>query len=297
VESFDVVLEELDALVGLESVKTEVRLMANLVRVEGLRRERGLPALVPARHLVVVGNPGTGKTTVARLLARILNALGVLSKGHLVETDRSGLVAGYVGQTATKVNEAVDRALGGVLFIDEAYSLVGSGTGSDFGDEAVATLLKRMEDHRDDLVVIVAGYPAPMEAFVAANPGLASRFRTTITFEDYTDEELRQILTRLADAADYTLGPGCVDAFTTLLAAVPRGSTFGNGRYARNVLEGAIGRHAWRLRDVATPTTEQLRLLLPDDLRDPGEDDAADTEPSAPDRTSETAGPQPGGAP
>jgi adenylate kinase family enzyme len=280
--SLEDLLGELDALVGLARVKREVHRQVALMRVEKLRAEAGLHSPTITRHLVFVGNPGTGKTTVARLVGGIYRALGLLTTGQLVEVDRS---------------EVVSSAIGGVLFIDEAYSL----TGDQYGEEAVDTLVKEMEDHRDDLVVIVAGYPAPMEAFVAANPGLASRFRTTITFEDYTDEELRQILTRLADAADYTLGPGCVEAFTALLGAVPRGSAFGNGRYARNVLEGAIGRHAWRLRDVAAPTTEQLRLLLPEDLRDPDEDDAddtaVDTEPATPDRTSETAGPQPGGVP
>jgi len=296
--SLEDLLAELDALVGLARVKREVHRQVALMRVEKLRAEAGLHSPTITRHLVFVGNPGTGKTTVARLVGGIYQALGLLTKGQLVEVDRSELVAGYLGQTAVKTAEVVSSAIGGVLFIDEAYSL----TGDQYGEEAVDTLVKEMEDRRDDLVVIVAGYPAPMEAFIAANPGLASRFRTTITFEDYTDEELRQILTRLADAADYTLGPGCMDGFTALLGAVPRGFTFGNGRYARNVLEGAIGRHAWRLRDVATPTTAQLRLLLPEDLRDPGEDDAgeddaADTEPSAPDQTSETAGPQPGGTP
>jgi AAA+ superfamily predicted ATPase len=267
VESFDVLLEELDALVGLESVKTEVRLMANLVRVEGLRRERGLPALAPARHLVVVGNPGTGKTTVARLLARILNALGVLSKGHLVETDRSGLVAGYVGQTATKVDEVVDRALGGVLFIDEAYSLLGSGAGSDFGDEAVATLLKRMEDHRDDLVVIVAGYPEPMDRFLDANPGLRSRFPRTITFPDYATRDLVAIFTSTAAEHEYRLDAEAAREVDGWFARQERGRNFGNARVARNLFEACVAQQATRLAAVDVPSTDDLMTLTAADVR------------------------------
>jgi hypothetical protein len=173
-------------------------------------------------------------------------------------------VAGYVGQTAIKTAEIAGRALGGVLFVDEAYALAGD----DYGREAIDTLVKEMEDHRDDLVVIVAGYVDPMARFIDANPGLASRFRTTITFDDYRDDELVEIFGRLAAAADFEPTPGCLDAFRLLLARTPRDTGFGNGRFARNILDAAVGRHAWRLRDVTEPTVDQLRTLTPADLLD-----------------------------
>ena len=255
-------LAELDALIGLERVKREIHRQVAILRVDRLRAEAGMKNATITRHLVFTGNPGTGKTTVARLVSGIYQALGLLSKGLLVEVDRSELVAGYLGQTAIKTSEVVAKADGGVLFIDEAYSL----TGDQYGTEAVDTLVKEMEDRRDDLVVIVAGYPAPMNAFIAANPGLSSRFRTIIEFDDYTDDELVQILTLLADGSDFELAPEALTRFTELLAGTTRGSTFGNGRFSRNMLEAAIGRHAWRLREVEAPTTEQLRQLLPEDL-------------------------------
>jgi len=283
-------LDGLDGLIGLRAVKGEIHRQVAVLRVEGLRAKAGLAAPTITRHLIFTGNPGTGKTTVARLVSGIYRALGLLSKGQLVEVDRSELVAGYLGQTAMKTAEVVARAKGGVLFIDEAYSL----SGDQYGTEAIDTLVKEMEDHRDDLVVIVAGYPVPMGEFIAENPGLHSRFRTTIEFIDYTHDELVGILRMMAAEADYDLSEECVATFTELLGRQVRNRSFGNGRFARNCLEAAIGHHAWRLREVDQPTVEQLRRLEPADFA-AGEDeegahadpvdDQASSEPAAVDHT------------
>lgn len=259
-EPIDELLAELDELIGLDEVKEEVRLLTALLRVQRLREERGLPVVDKTKHLIFSGNPGTGKTTVARLLARIYRSLKVVERGHLVEVDRGGLVAGFVGQTATKVAEVFEAADGGVLLVDEAYSLTRGGE-RDFGREAIDAVVKQVEDRRDSMVVILAGYPREMADLVATNPGFQSRFPKTILFPDYDDDELVQILELIADDGAYHLTDEAHEAAKPWFAAHPRGRGFGNGRLARNLFEAAVARHATRLVDVEEPTDEQLTTL------------------------------------
>src|ERR671913_1918953 len=258
-------LAELDALIGLDEVKREVHLVTNLLRVQQIRRERKLPVLEASRHLIFTGNPGTGKTTVARLLAQIYRTLGVVERGHLVETDRSGLVAGYVGQTATLVRARFDEADQGVLLVDEAYSLARGGE-NDFGREAIDTIVKLVEDRRDRLVVILAGYPDEMAELVSANPGMKSRFPRTIHFPDYDDDELLAILESLGEKGRYHLDDGARAAARAFFAAQPRDRGFGNGRLARNLFESAVAHQASRLVEVESPTDEQLTTLTASDI-------------------------------
>lgn len=255
----DGLLAELDDLVGLAEVKREVRSLSNFLRTQQLRRSRGMAEAEVTRHLVFTGNPGTGKTTVARLLGRIYEQLGFLAQGHLVECSRAELVAGYVGQTALKTTELFERALGGVLFIDEASAL--DRGPEDFGREAIDTLVKLMEDHRDDVVVIVAGYPTEMAGFLAANPGLPSRFKRTIAFADYDVEELVAISRAFAARSGYAFTDEALASVRRLLARADRTAGFGNGRHARQLFEDAISAQADRLADRREVTDEELAAI------------------------------------
>ncbi len=258
-------IAELDALVGLRTVKDEVARLTSLLQIQALRAERGLPTMETSYHLIFTGNPGTGKTTVARLLSQIYRAVGVVSKGHLVETDRSSLVAGYVGQTATKTMAVLQSSLGGMLLIDEAYSLARGGA-DDFGREAIDTLVKFMEDNRDDIGIVAAGYPTEMQEFVDTNPGLKSRFTRTVNFADYSDDELVSIFTALGEKNHYSPSDDAVTKLRALLAAQPRDRGFGNARFIRNVFEESVARQAQRLTALEDPTDEQLTTLVADDL-------------------------------
>ncbi|WP_241265858.1 AAA family ATPase, partial [Streptomyces boncukensis] len=260
------VLGELDALVGLESVKREVRALTDMIEVGRRRQRAGLKAASVRRHLVFTGSPGTGKTTVARLYGEILRSLGVLEHGHLVEVSRVDLVGEHIGSTAIRTQEAFERARGGVLFIDEAYALSPEDSGRDFGREAIDTLVKLMEDHRDEVVVIAAGYTAEMERFLAVNPGVASRFSRTITFGDYAPGELLRIVEQQADEQEYQLAGGAREALLDHFAALPKGPSFGNGRTARQTFEAMVERHAGRVAQLPDPTTDDLTLLYAEDL-------------------------------
>ena len=265
-QSLEDLQKELDSLIGLMSVKKEISSLINLLKVNKIRKERGLSTPKTSNHLVFLGNPGTGKTTVARLIAKIYKQLGVLEKGQLIEVDRSGLVAGYVGQTAIKTQEKIDEAMGGVLFIDEAYSLAKGE--SDFGQEAIDTLLKAMEDKRDDFVVIVAGYTKQMEAFLLSNPGLKSRFNKSILFEDYTEEELLDIFNlfchkyglRLSEDAKRNLG-----VFLSTICS-EKTENFANAREIRNLFERSIVNQANRLGDLETISNDELEEIVSSDL-------------------------------
>ena len=269
-QSLEELLQELESLIGLENVKEEVRTMANLVRIGKIRQERGLGMTERSRHIVFSGNPGTGKTTVARLIAKIYQALGVLSRGHLVETDRAGLVAGYVGQTAIKTAEVIKKAMGGVLFIDEAYALANKGSDNDYGQEAIETLLKSMEDNRKDLIVIVAGYTELMEEFLDANPGLRSRFSQTLFFDDYDGEQLHAIFGKMCRDAGMTVTQDADEAMRAFFYDLyeRRDQNFANARDVRNIFEKILARQANRLAELADMelTDEMLLEIRKEDL-------------------------------
>ena len=259
-QTLEELMAELDGLIGLDGVKREVRTLTNLIKVRKMRREHDLKVMDMSFHMVFTGNPGTGKTTVARLVAKIYKQLGFLSKGQLIETDRSGLVAGYVGQTAGKVTEVVNSALGGILFIDEAYALARKGMENDFGREAIDTLVKLMEDHRDDLVVIVAGYTDEMHDFLTSNPGLISRFNKYIDVPDYTDEELMQILEMNAGRQGYVVDEEAKQVVRDMLAAMTLGDRldFGNARGMRNTLEKLVQEQANRIAGFDGEITKEM---------------------------------------
>ena len=266
-EKIEDLKHELEGYIGLSVIKQEVQSLINLVSVQKLRRENDLPVEDLSLHMVFSGNPGTGKTMIARLMSRIYKSLGILSKGQLVEVDRGGLVAGYVGQTAIKTGEVIQKSLGGVLFVDEAYALTDHGE-TDYGQEAVDTLLKAMEDHRDDLIVIVAGYTELMETFVHSNPGLESRFNRFMHFPDYTVEEMLAIFDMRCTKSGYELAKDARDLLKGLLALLSLDTKgFGNARGVRNLFERAVSAQANRLATLTQITREMLMQLTSADLR------------------------------
>ena len=263
-------MDDLNALIGLHSIKHDVKELYDFTRIQKLREEAGLATVPVSKHLVFTGNPGTGKTTVARILARLYKKIGVLSTGQLVECDRSGLVAGYVGQTAVKTRKKIEEAMGGVLFIDEAYALAKTGQENDFGQEAIDTILKAMEDHRDDFVVIAAGYTEPMERFIDSNPGLRSRFNKYIEFPDYTDEELLAIFDQNCKKYQYVCGDGVREAVEKELQRrrAAAGRNFANAREVRNLFEEIVTNQAGRVAAMEHPDKKAMQQILPGDLTD-----------------------------
>ena len=272
-EKIEDLKKELDTYIGLGEVKREVNNLINMATVFKRREETGLPNADFSLHMVFTGNPGTGKTMIARLMARVYRSLGILSKGQLVEVDRSGLVAGYVGQTAIKTGKVIEKALGGVLFIDEAYALNGKGD-NDFGQEAIDTLLKAMEDHRDDLVVIVAGYDEPMEKFINSNPGLQSRFNKYLYFPDYNGEELMAMFEMRCKKNGYCLTEEAEAYAKEFFEDMykNRDDNFGNGRDVRNRFEDIISRQANRLATMEAPTKDDLMTITKEDFLVPAEE-------------------------
>ena len=268
-ETIEDLKQELEGYVGLEHIKTEVSNLINMITVHNLRKQHGLPCVDMSLHMVFSGNPGTGKTMIARLMSRIYKCLGILSQGQLVEVDRSGLVAGYVGQTAIKTSDVVQKALGGVLFIDEAYTLSSRSGTNDFGQEAIDQLLKSMEDHRDDLVVIVAGYDGLMDDFIHSNPGLESRFNRYLHFRDYTPEEMLEIFKSRCSGSGYTAGDNTLALVRDYLARESAKSpvSFGNARGVRNLFENILVQQANRLASTPDLNAEKLMALLPEDVQ------------------------------
>lgn len=267
-KSLDDLIEDLNKLIGLKKVKGRVQDLIALQKVQNLRKENGLHSPIQTLHMAFIGNPGTGKTTVARIIGRIYKYLGLLSKGHFVEVSRTDLIAGYQGQTALKVKKVIDKSLGGVLFIDEAYSITENKNSDSYGKECLTELTKALEDHRDDLVVIVAGYKEPMNLFFKSNPGLKSRFNTFIEFEDFNDRELFQILELMCNQNNYKLTDSAKYKIKNKLTELTlnKEKDFGNGRLIRNIYDDLVLKHAKRAFKIDNPSIEQLQVFISEDI-------------------------------